>query len=138
MTSSEEIRRRVREAEEQRIERRAQAAATVASVRQQREEVRQRLEELNRELAVAVNDAEREMTRAELASFLGTRTREVNEWASAAGTRRNRSGKRSRGGAASTNTQHVSETAEQVPDTDSSREDPADNTYAEPSVSSPT
>lgn len=90
MATAQEIKDRVRKAEETRIEKRANLAASVATAHAEVEELRQKLAEAERARADAVTTAERKMTLTELAGFLETRAATVREWRSGAATSKRR------------------------------------------------
>lgn len=87
MGSAEEIRARVKQADEQRIATRANAAARVGEIAEQRDEVVSTLAELDKALGTAVSDALTVMSADELAQFTARPRREVEEWS--AGTKSN-------------------------------------------------
>ncbi|MGH3809256.1 MAG: hypothetical protein ACRDRU_22075 [Pseudonocardiaceae bacterium] len=80
MASAEEIRERVKRADEQRIATRADAAARVGEIANKRDELRAKLAELDKALSSAVSDALTVMTADELAQFTGRQHREIDEW----------------------------------------------------------
>lgn len=82
MPTAAEVRQRVEQADAARIQRRADAAATVAELHAAREEAAARLAEADKQLADSVATAEQHMTRKELAEFIGAKTGEIDQWAS--------------------------------------------------------
>ncbi|MGH8919021.1 MAG: hypothetical protein ACRD0H_11975 [Actinomycetes bacterium] len=80
MASAEEIRARVKRADEQRIATRADSAARVGEVANERDELLAKLAELDKALGAAVSDALTVMTADELAQFTGRQHREIDEW----------------------------------------------------------
>lgn len=82
MPTAAEVRQRVEQADAARIQRRAEAAATVAELHAAREEAAARLADADKQLADSVASAEQHMTRKELAEFVGAKTSEIDQWAS--------------------------------------------------------
>ncbi|MGH3809107.1 MAG: hypothetical protein ACRDRU_21285 [Pseudonocardiaceae bacterium] len=80
MASAEEIRARVKRADEQRIATRADSAARVGEIANERDELLAKLAELDKNLSTAVSDALTVMTADELAQFTGRQHREIDEW----------------------------------------------------------
>ena len=80
MASAEEIRARVKRADEQRIATRANAAARVGEIAEERDELVGKLAGLTKDLGAAVSDALRVMTAEELAEFTGRQHRDIDEW----------------------------------------------------------
>ncbi|MGH3426949.1 MAG: hypothetical protein ACRDQZ_05190, partial [Mycobacteriales bacterium] len=80
VASAEEIRARVKRADEQRIATRADSAARVGEVANERDELLAKLAELDKNLSTAVSDALTVMTADELAQFTGRQHREIDEW----------------------------------------------------------
>lgn len=80
MATADEIMKRVREADQERIERRARLAADVATANARVDQLRAELADAERARRDAVNAAERAMTVSELAGFLDVRTSTINDW----------------------------------------------------------
>lgn len=71
---AEQIKERVRRADQERITKRADAAAAVAAKLHERDRLAQQLAEADRELAALVTDATNDlMTAQELAEFIGVK-----------------------------------------------------------------
>lgn len=90
VVTAAEVRARVARADQQRIARRAEAAAVVHELAQRRDVVQAELAAIDRELGAAVRSAEPLLSLAELSVFLGRSQREVAEWAQLAPRRRGR------------------------------------------------
>ena len=84
VASAEEIRARVKRADEQRITTRANAAARVGEITDERDELVGKLAELDKALGAAISDALTVMTTDELAQFTDRHQREINEWTTGA------------------------------------------------------
>lgn len=80
MASAEEIRARVKRVDEQRIATRANAAARVGEIAEERDELVGKLAGLTKDLGAAVSDALTVMTAEELAQFTGRPHRDIDEW----------------------------------------------------------
>lgn len=85
MPSAEEIAERVRQADLQRIERRAERASAVADQAVALDEARARVQQLSKELGSAVVSAAEVMELDELRDFTDRTASEINEWASTGG-----------------------------------------------------
>ena len=90
VVTAAEVRARVARADQQRIARRAEAAAVVHELARRRDVVQAELAAIDRELGAAVRSAEALLSLAELSVFLGRSPREVAEWAQLAPRRRGR------------------------------------------------
>lgn len=97
MATADEIRQRVEQADHDRMAARQNAAADVAGKLDHRQQLRAQLEQAERDLAQSVSTAEQVMTWKELASFLDVKPTDVEQWATAGGSRARQrgSGKRS-------------------------------------------
>lgn len=99
MATADEIRQRVEQADRDRMAARQDAAADVAGKRDQRQALREQLEQAERDLAQSVAAAEQVMNRRELAGFLDVKQSDVEQWATAGSSRTRQrssgSGKRS-------------------------------------------
>lgn len=87
MATADEIRQRVEQADRDRMAARQTAAADVAGKLDQRQALREQLDQADRELTQSVAAAEQVMTRRELAGFLDVKQNEVDEWATAGSSR---------------------------------------------------
>lgn len=92
MVTAAEVRARVARADQQRIAKRAAAAAAVHELAQRRDVMQAQLAAIDRELGAAVRSAEAVLTVAELSTFVGRSQRELAEWAQLAPRRRGRGG----------------------------------------------
>lgn len=90
VTTTEQIRARVFDAEQQRLQARAAAAVAVFEQAQRCDALREQWTEADRLRGTAVVAALKLMTPAELAAFLGVAEREITGWAAAGRRRRER------------------------------------------------